>query len=429
MKKRISLDSVVNIPGDIRTIHRSEGILYVARNNPSFMFLSNMESFIFEQLIKNKTIRQAAENIAKRNNFSTLLIEESTKSLLNKIEHSGFYKNNSNPQERTWPLHLYLTNECNLKCRMCYKNAGIAKPNELSTEEILRLIDNFSEQGESSVVLSGGEPLKHKDFFFIVEYIKQKNHKVSVVSNGLLIHSKSDVERIVSLVDFFQISLDGASEKFNDYYRGKGTYPKILDKINLFSNTNFLLNVGMIVSDYNFEDIYNNLGSLVNRLENKNLKINVSNIIDFGRGAYCLNKGTRDLVHKIIRKVKGEGIHTKEWEVLNVKTYDCGFARSITVDSDGSVYYCPVTHPFTDSNINIRTTSFQDVLTYFKEINKSVSVENMLLCVDCELTYLCGGGCRIENMRKTGSYTGQGACNLSRRNIIYDEMILMREAV
>jgi radical SAM protein with 4Fe4S-binding SPASM domain len=426
MKKQLSLDAILDLPDNISFKESKSGNLLISRDTASFIFLSNLELEIYNNLSQGKTIRQSSEDVFFKNDESTKKIEDATKSLIKKIDRFGFYKDITFPQEKTWPLHLYITNECNLRCRTCYKDAGLLKPNELSTQEIIKLIDDFSVQGKSSVVVSGGEPLIHKDFFKIINYIKEKGHNINVVSNGLLIKSKEEAKQITSLVDFLQISLDGATEEFNDYYRGKGTYKEIIKRINLFSDIDFPLNIGMVVSEYNFQDIYNNLENLLESLDNNNLVVNVSNIMDFGRGMYCLNKGTRDMVHKILRKTKESDIHLKEWQIINVKTYDCGFARSITVDSDGTVHYCPVTHEHTASPYNIREQSFYDILNHFKEINKSVSVEKMPVCIDCDLTYLCGGGCRIENKIKTGSFTGKGECDNNKKEIIYEEMMLMR---
>lgn len=85
---------------------------------------------------------------------------------------------------------------------------------------MFRLIDDFSEQGPSNVVLSGGEPLYKPDFFEILKHIKRYGHRISVVSNGLLIGSRDTAIRLTELVDFLQISLDGATAEFNDFYRG-----------------------------------------------------------------------------------------------------------------------------------------------------------------------------------------------------------------
>lgn len=428
MRKYVSLDTSVDLPEEVVSVAKRGGTLYIARDNPAFMFLSDLESTIFRELLAGRSIRSATAHVACPSSGHLVPeIEDATHSLFAKIEQSGFYRGVSNPQEKAWPLHLYITNRCNLRCRTCYKEAGLPKQNELSTPEIYALLDAFSSQGPSSVVLSGGEPLTHPDFFSLAEYAKRRNHRVSVVSNGLLIPSKEEAKRIADTVDFFQISLDGASPAFNDAYRGEGTYERIVEKIDLFTGLDFTLNVGMVVSGENFQDIHDHLGDLLNRLENKRLKVNVSNIMDFGRGMYCLNKGSRDLVHRIIRRMRELGVQTKQWDVLNIRTYDCGFARSITVDSDGQTYYCPVTHPFTSANLNVRDAPFSEILRHFKEVNASSSVEHMPQCHGCELTYLCGGGCRIENMRRTGSFTGHGICDLSRKEMIHDEMVLMRE--
>jgi radical SAM protein with 4Fe4S-binding SPASM domain len=421
--KTFNLDKGLNLPSNINSVKREEGYLYVAKFNPSFILLSELESKIFEELMEGKSIRDSTKLTFDRTNVEARVLEQTVSQLLEKIEISGFYEGISNAQEKTWPLHLYVTDYCNLRCKTCYKNAGERKPDELTTDEILSFIDAFSVQGPSRVVMSGGEPLSRKDFFEIAEHIKNRSHKLSVVSNGLLIESREQAVRISELVDFFQISLDGATQKFNDYYRGEGTYNEILKKINLFKGLDFTLNVGMVVSGYNVEDIEHNFGRLMDLLENKKIKINVSNLMDYGRGKCCEEKGTVNMVYGVLDAAKDAGMLIKKWEPLNIKTYDCGFARSITVDSDGRVYYCPVANSQAASGLNIRVDSFSDIVNHFKEFNRSISVENIDECCDCSLEYLCGGGCRIDNKAKRGSYLKPENCDGSRREMIYQEMV------
>lgn len=425
VKKTFELDGRLNLPKKVSFVNRPEGILCIEKFNPSFILVDNDEFEILKELLKGLSIKEASLiGYSKRKNVP--LVEEKTKNLLKKIEKYNFYEGLNKPQDSKWPMHLYLTNKCNLKCKTCYKDAGLKKDDELTTKEIFSLVDSFSKQGPTNIVLSGGEPMLKKDFFKILEYIKPYGHKINVVTNGLLIKSRTTAERLTKLVDFLQISLDGATEHYNDFYRGRGTYKKILETIDMFSDLDFTLNIGMIVSEYNFKDIKQNIGNLFNSLKNKNLKLNVSNLLDKGRGKYCKSKGDHNLINEIINAVKDLNIKPKQWNVPTIRTYDCGFARSVTVDSNGEVYFCPVTNEFTKSNLNIRTSNFDFILQSFKEMNKSISVENMENCLDCDLEYLCGGGCRLDNLEKRNSYLNPEDCNKNRRELLYQELVNLR---
>lgn len=92
-------------------------------------------------------------------------------------------------------------------------------------------------------------------------------------------------------------------------------------------------------------------------------------------------------------------------------------------DSDGESYYCPITNNLTESNLNIRDTSFSNILDYFKRINKSISVENI---EECDLEYLCGGGCRLNNLEKRRDYLKPEPCEDGRKEPLYQEMTNLR---
>ncbi len=72
------------------------------------------------------------------------------------------------------------TNACNLRCRHCYQRAAKPAPDELSTEESLKLVDRLYEAGVVSVAFSGGEPLMRSDFFEVARHAANKGMYVSL---------------------------------------------------------------------------------------------------------------------------------------------------------------------------------------------------------------------------------------------------------
>lgn len=72
-------------------------------------------------------------------------------------------------------------------------------------------------------ISGGGEPLTRPDLLDILEYGKNKQLAVSVVSNGLLL-TKEYIEQLnTKNLDTFWISLDGL-ERNHELLIGKGTY-------------------------------------------------------------------------------------------------------------------------------------------------------------------------------------------------------------
>lgn len=124
---------------------------------------------------------------------------------------------------------LFLTNQCNLRCRMCAQYGESGKsfevPREtLPAELIFRVVDELAPYG-TSFTLMGGEPTLYHRWAEVARYIKSKNLSCDIITNGTLL--RRDAEELVgSRIDLVNVSLDGLGE-VNDQIRGRGTYEKI----------------------------------------------------------------------------------------------------------------------------------------------------------------------------------------------------------
>ncbi len=89
-----------------------------------------------------------------------------------------------------FPIHPVweVTNACNLRCRQCHANSGKPFPDELSTEEGKRLLDDMAAIGEFRMLaLGGGEPLIRPDIFELVAYARNLGLEISIATNGTLL--------------------------------------------------------------------------------------------------------------------------------------------------------------------------------------------------------------------------------------------------
>ena len=91
----------------------------------------------------------------------------------------GFYLN-------TPPLvWLEITKHCNLKCPHCYIDGGEKREHELSTDEIIAVIDDLADMGVWAIALTGGEPTLHPDFAFFVQHARSRGLLVGIATHGL----------------------------------------------------------------------------------------------------------------------------------------------------------------------------------------------------------------------------------------------------
>ena len=84
-----------------------------------------------------------------------------------------------------------ITFACNMRCLHCGTAAGKRRPEELSTQEALDLIDELCALGAVDVTLSGGEPLMRKDWPLLAERLRDQGAKPYLITNGYAVTEKT----------------------------------------------------------------------------------------------------------------------------------------------------------------------------------------------------------------------------------------------
>lgn len=149
-------------------------------------------------------------------------------------------------------LMISVTNNCNLRCKMCDIPHSFKK-DMLLTDDFKQLFKDFSEIGlhKKEVVLSGGEPLMRKDIFDIISYASSLGIFTYMPSNGTLI-TRSVAKRLRDAgVDTVNISIEGPRE-VHDNIRGIGTFDKSINAIEylLENNTNITIATTVMKQNY-----------------------------------------------------------------------------------------------------------------------------------------------------------------------------------
>jgi radical SAM protein len=110
---------------------------------------------------------------------------------------------------------------CNLACVHCRASAQTAaEPDELTTQEVLALIDQLAEFSQPIFVISGGEPLMRPDIFDIAAHGTQRGLRVAVSPNGTLLEPEVVGNLIQAGVKRISVSIDGSTAARHDAVRG-----------------------------------------------------------------------------------------------------------------------------------------------------------------------------------------------------------------
>lgn len=117
------------------------------------------------------------------------------------------------PRVAGWELTL----RCNMNCIHCGSSAGSPRPDELTEEEGLDLIDQLLELGLEVITLSGGEPMIHPSWHVYAKKLVDAGVYTYMITNGLIL--EHNIDRLISTgMKRIGISLDG-TEKTHNFIR------------------------------------------------------------------------------------------------------------------------------------------------------------------------------------------------------------------
>ncbi|MFZ1038069.1 MAG: 12,18-didecarboxysiroheme deacetylase [Smithella sp.] len=149
-----------------------------------------------------------------------------------------------------------MTRRCNLKCIHCYSNsADIEYPDELTTEEGKKLIDDLAAFGSPVILFSGGEPLIRKDLLELAQYATDKGMRAVISTNGTLITKEIAAKLQKVGLSYVGVSLDGLA-KTHDRFRGKkGAFAAAIEGIRNCRDAGIKVGIRFTVNKHNLIDV------------------------------------------------------------------------------------------------------------------------------------------------------------------------------
>lgn len=182
-------------------------------------------------------------------------------------------------------LMLYVTDNCNLRCKHCFYWKEVDNPrNAHSIEEIEKLTKSLKERLDL-LTLTGGEPFIRKDLVDIVRLFVQNNKvkRIHIATNGLLpdLTVRKTNEMLALLGSHtrltMQFSIDGF-EDAHDKVRGmKGAFQKTCEtvkKLMEIHDKRLAVSVATVVHRDNFHEM-KNFKDFINHELGVPMKINV----------------------------------------------------------------------------------------------------------------------------------------------------------
>jgi AdoMet-dependent heme synthase len=307
------------------------------------------------------------------------------------------------PTTNTIQCYLHLTSRCNLSCKYCYNAHNREDREELSLDDLRRVLDKVLPHARA-LILTGGEPLLSPHAESIIRQIREQKQDVllKVLTNGMLDFAKIGVGLFEPL-DEVTISCDRMAD--DPVRQG-------------FSIARFHRNVDWMTR-HGFKDRL----SIASVLTSENIEA-VKQVVAFCRQSGILHKCT--LITPVFRRhreVSPEAAALADIdpalmaafehemycpqrpladdepfdaETVPVFRHRCGAGIMVlSIDADGTCYPCQSLHYPEFAMGNIVQNSLDEILG--GEISMHLFdrgfVENKEGCRTCKLKYFCGGGC------------------------------------
>lgn len=331
-----------------------------------------------------------------------------------------------NPHEYIPEVVIWeITFACNMKCIHCGTSAGKRRPDELTTEESLNLIDELAGLGSKAITISGGEPLLRKDWPQLAQRIKERGMKAYLISNGNAVTEEVVQEfRRVGLASV-GISFDG-TEKTHNYIRQRDdSFAKATGAMRLMKERGQSFSAISQVSNINIDEldemrqILIDVGCKVWRIQmttvtgrmQKDLVLNIENyprlidkMIEF--------KKSNSIVVDVGENVGYFGCKgTELWDGMPYFGCFAGM-RAVGIESNGNIKGCLSMQPqFVEGNI--RDSSFTEIwqnpngFAYNRRFTQDTAEG---ACHDCKYLAMCRGGCATTSVSATGCRADNPYC-------------------
>lgn len=318
------------------------------------------------------------------------------------------------PRNLTGYVLIEITGKCNLRCKYCYNEKYLhQKPeDELTTEQVYSIFDQFVDFDLMGVGISGGEPFLRQDLFEILEYSK---FPISVLTNGTLL-SSNVINRLKKIQNFreLRVSLDGFAG--HDTIRGKDTSKVIVRNLNKLYEKGIRFSINTMCTSKNVKELLD-LYMLIRKWKGITWRID----IPFKNGRFIRNfqkywvdseklfETYRAILLRYIDQKPGfklEIVNIFKPYLLNEGFYKFGYDNhpcqytlgSLTIRPNGDVSFCPSL----DIPIgNVKKEKIRDILNSNNRLF-NLRIKDIKDCQGCKYLPICGTGCRADAYYMTG---------------------------
>lgn len=333
-------------------------------------------------------------------------------------------------------IRLEITSHCNLKCDYCHNSEYSNRKDDMTTEEIIRLISSIKAKYDiNKILLTGGEPLIQKDVCKIIKHITSLGIKADLVTNGTLLKEtkvreleQAGLKRIrISIDELGETSDLRSDENPNSLWNmakeiaEKSSIEVCIHTVCSPSNVKELFDVYKKVLEvgaarwrvfdlgyqggatnqkekFDFTSYYANLITSTKRILEHYLANNLKDILDIE---------INNIFRTILLNAKyDENNPTDIVEYMKHRVLDspCDYVadHQLSIRSNGQATLCQYFH---DSIFDFNKYDFdaEDTIKHQnKVIENELIMDDLNYCKDCRYCAICNSGCRSRVQFLTG---------------------------
>ena len=282
-----------------------------------------------------------------------------------------------------------ITYGCNSRCKTCtYWQMSNRIEDDLTTDDVLDLLDEAYDFGMRGYYLFGGEPTIRKDIGSILDYAKKKGFLTTMNTNGSLLAKKA---MILRNLDFAFVSLDYFNEYHNSIRGRPGAFDEVIKgikRIREVGNTRVVLVT--TISTLNLDAI-EPMAKLARDLHvgisYNSVEPTVKSSFEEGRTEspvqeYGLNETQLNAFYDLLLKIKQNGYPLMETEYVlkhfaEGKRWKCQFPKMfVYVSADNKIFSCTYDHTY-----DLKVGCFEDYFSSRLYRDQVAKAEKCNVCV------------------------------------------------
>jgi radical SAM protein with 4Fe4S-binding SPASM domain len=304
-------------------------------------------------------------------------------------------------------------------------DSGERSPKELEVDAWINAVKQFRRLGGTSLTFSGGEPLLFAGLFSVAAAAKAMGLETLLITNGTLVANAELAHSLEDVIDTVRVSVDGATREGYETIRGPGAFDQVQRALVLLADAGIPVELAVALYPENTSDLVANLPAFLAQLKEQGVdptKVRIGRGMLRGRASGVL--GVLDFEEKFLRI--NRDIYGKLWGLdrfRSLRVNSCGFGSSLTVSSVGRVYPCGL---FCDIGVDIEKEELQKIFTRFQRVSEESCVAKMYPCRDCDIRYICGGGCRVRHLESSGDVC-RPECSEHDRETYYRRLMIRDE--